>query len=78
MTRTFRSVCHVSRLRIAPVASRRAQLVALERLAVSTATSMTRLACLAPQGGRLRYMTLHVHLTLQDDFKGWWALRFRH
>ena len=45
---------------------------------VPTATSMTRLACLAPQGGRLRYMTLHVHLTLQDDFKGWWALRFRH
>ena len=33
VTRTSRSACQVSRLRIAPVASRRAQLVALERLA---------------------------------------------
>ena len=64
VTRTSRSACQVSRLRIAPVASRRAQLVALERLAQAlerlaqcdsvTATSMAQiaaLACLAPQGG---------------------------
>ena len=33
VTRTSRPACQLSRLRIAPVASRRAQLVALERLA---------------------------------------------
>ena len=57
VTRTSRSACQVSRLRISPVlvASRRAQLVALERPAQCvTATLMARLAalaCLAPQGG---------------------------